>query len=99
MHLRKEGSCLRKEFCFILFCKNGQKYNRYAWFFPKWTGSSVRRNLFKRWAREIFRKKQWSVGLDILVGFEKKRNKPFYETVTYEKFCANFEELCQTINV
>ena len=98
LFLKKKGSRLKKGFYFIMFCKNELDYCLFAWCFPRWTGSAVRRNLFKRWAREFFRRKQWAVGLDLLVGFEKT-DKAFYETVTYEKFYAGFEEICQNINV
>ena len=76
--------------------KNGFSYNRFAFFFPRWTGKAVQRNRFKRWARHFVRKRSWPVGLDILLGFEKTE-KDFYNNVNYKQFYSGFEKACQNI--
>lgn len=81
---------------FILYKENSLSYNRFALFFPKWTGKAIQRNRFKRCVRYFIRKRSWPVGLDVMLGFEK-REKDFYKNMDCKKLLSIFEKMCRRI--
>lgn len=94
--LKKEGQKISRGGFFILCRKNKLSFCRFALFFPKWTGRAVYRNRFRRWTRHFLRKKSFPFPADLLLGFEKKE-KSFYKTMSYERFCAGFEKIFQRV--
>ena len=94
--LRKKGKREAGQGFFIIYRINGLSYSRFALYFPKWTGKAVQRVRFKRWSRHFIRQKEWSVNLDVLLGFEK-REKSFYKVMDYKNFFSGFEKVCRRI--
>lgn len=101
LKLRQEGIKVQAGGGFLIYRKNTLSCHRFAWSFSRYTGSAVQRNRFKRWAREFFKEQEpflGSMGLDLLAGL-KKRNKDFYKTINYEKFCQIFKSALRRIRV
>lgn len=94
--LIKKGKREAEQGFFIIYRINGLSYSRFVLCFPKWTGKAVQRVRFKRWSRHFIRKREWSVNLDLLLGFEK-REKSFYKVMNYKKVFSGFEKVCQRI--
>jgi len=94
--LKKKGKRVSKNGFFIIYRKNQLSYCRAVYFFPRWTGKAVKRNLFKRWSRHFVRKNKHFIGLDMLLGFEKKE-KDFYKQMNYNQFCTGFESISKLI--
>ena len=94
--LRKKGKYLKIQGFFIMYRKNNLSYNRIALFFPRWTGTAVQRNQFKRWARHFIAEQKWKKGLDIMLGFEKKE-KSFYKDMKHQGFYAGFKQVSKYI--
>ncbi len=94
--LKKEGQRISRGGFFILYRKNRLSFCRFALFFPKWTGKAVCRNRFRRWTKHFLRQKSFPFPADLLLGFEK-REKSFYKTMGYERFCAGFDKIFQRV--
>ncbi len=76
----------------MVYRANQLAHSRFAFVFPRWTGKAVQRNRFKRWSRHFLRNKKSPFNMDLMMGFEK-RDKHFYQRMSYEEFCAGFEKI------
>ena len=90
--LKQKGTKIRGRGFFIVCRKNNLTYSRFGFFFPKWTGNAVQRNRFKRWGRRFLQWEKLPVGVDLLLGLEK-REKDFYQRINFESFCLSFKKL------
>ena len=88
----------------MLYRKNALPYHRFAWaFYVRGKARAVRRNRFKRWAREWMQQKtrKMRVGMDILCGTTKVKKGPAAGSVknelSYETFCKKLERLFSCI--
>lgn len=90
--LKKNGLSQRKKGFFVVYRKNKLPYARFSFVFPRYSGNAVQRNRFKRWARALLNRKQELLGLDLLLGFEKKE-KDRYKKMKYKEFCEGFSAL------
>ena len=96
LQIRKKGKRVKDRFFFICFLENNLSYSRFAFVFPKWTGTAVERNRFKRWGRGFLTKQTELKGVDVILGFEKTK-KAFYKQVNYEMFESIFEKLFRSL--
>ncbi len=87
-----KGRSIRRDFFTLFYAKNSFGQTRFGITVPKQVGPAVIRNRYKRWARELFRKKNvvdLGVDFNLLIGskrmtkadFKKVKGKDFFEKV------------------
>lgn len=98
--MKKEGKFLSTNGFFLIYRKTPFLYYRVAFAFSRYTGNAVQRNRFKRWGRDFLKKSLVTApvkgknkpfgGWDILMGFNKKKEKDFYTRLSYSAFCQGW---------
>ncbi len=81
-------------------CPNKLDAQRFGWTLPRYVGSAVTRNKFKRWCREFLRTKLSEVdvsGFDINFVF-KRNQKEFYKSLSHEEFDKAFERFFKKVS-
>ena len=76
---------------------NSIEHSRFGWTIPKYVGSAVTRNKFKRWCRDICRKARINNSKDINIVL-RKRNKEFYKEISFDEFQTALKQAFKKIN-
>lgn len=80
----------------LVVLKNNLKCFRLSHTIPRFIGTAVMRNKFKRWSREFFRALEEKPHTDINVVL-KKKEKDFYKNMTQQEFKQSLEKGLQKV--
>ena len=98
--LKKSGKVVRYEDLILIYDENSLGFNRLGVTVRRGFGKSYRRNKFKRYVREIFRKNKCKLkkGYDLLIMPKVDMGK-YFEEMRYDDFEVKLFELFRKANL
>ena len=96
--LYKKGFRKRSEYLLFSFKTNDLDHCRWGFTISKYVGKAHLRNKFRRWSKELIRKNEIHVHMDVNVVFMRKKEE-FYKNVSFSEYETKFNELIDKISL